>query len=120
MKEGLTMRGMNAVEAMLERLDEQDLLCASSDGVRAGLDAICMEARALCPVDTGALRASISIRMTPDGGEVYADAPYAAQVEVGTMERPAQPFLFPAMRAKEADAVLGVCRAVSRQVKGEG
>ena len=119
MKQGLMMRGMSEIKDMLERLSEEDLLFASSDGVRDGLNAICMEAKALCPVDTGALQASISVRMTPDGGEVYAGAPYAAQVEMGTMERPAQPFLFPAMRAKEQEAVLGVRKAVSRQVKGE-
>lgn len=119
MKQGLMMRGMSEIEGMLERLGEEALLFASSDGVQDGLDAICMEAKDLCPVDTGALRSSISVRMTPDGGEVYAGAPHAAQVEMGTMERPAQPFLFPAMRAKEREAVLGVCKAVSRQVKGE-
>lgn len=58
-------------------------------------------AKQLCPVDTGALRASI--RVTPTAPAlrmaVIATQAYAAHVEYGTLHSPAQPFLTPAARA---------------------
>jgi len=119
MNEGFSMTGMEAVLSMLERAEEGALYSAASVGMYEGLDAICSEAKILCPKDTGALQDSISVRMTQDRGEVYAGAPYAAHVEMGTAESRAQPFLYPAMKAKESDALLGVREAVSRQVRGE-
>lgn len=116
---GFSMAGADAVFSMLERVQESALVLSAEGGVREGLDAICMEAKALCPRDTGALQESIAVRMTPDGGEVYASAPHAVHVEMGTMESPAQPFLYPATKAKEGDALLGVRKAISRQVRGE-
>ena len=118
MKDGFAVRGLDAVSSMMERLEEGALLEAATNGIRAGLDAICEEAKVLCPKDTGNLCRSIAVRMTMDGGEVYAGAPYAAQVEMGTKERPARPFLFPAMRTNEQEAMRCVRSAISRQVKG--
>ena len=118
MNNGFTMKGMEGISAMLARLEESELRGAAYTGAQAGLEAICMEARMLCPKDTGALADSIAVRMTDDGGEVYAGAPYAVQVEMGTGERRAQPFLFPAMRAKEGEALRCVSEALSRQMKG--
>lgn len=78
---------------------------------RLGVD-IAEDARDACPVDTGALRASIYTRMRADGAAVQigADAPargwlgqglldytYALYVEMGTRYMNAQPFLRPAL-----------------------
>jgi len=119
MSNGFSMTGTDSVLSMLERIRESALVSSASGGVREGLDAICAEAKALCPRDTGALQESIAVRMTQDGGEVYAGAPYAVHVEMGTMESPARPFLYPAMQTEAGDALLGVREAVSRQVRGE-
>lgn len=56
------------------------------------------EARQLCPVDTGRLRASIRPRFYKEGlaADVYTDVDYAPFVEFGTSRMGAQPFLFPA------------------------
>ena len=58
-------------------------------------------ARQRCPVDTGALRASIAVaaNKTPNGTEVEISTgvSYARFVEFGTSDRPAQPFLRPAL-----------------------
>lgn len=54
-------------------------------------------ARKRCPVDTGALRNSISTKKIGDlEVETGAYMPYAAFVEYGTSKMKAQPFLFPA------------------------
>lgn len=73
-------------------------------------------ARQLCPVDTGALRASIrlepaqpELRMAvkAGGGAVT----YAHYIEYGTSRSPAQPFLTPAARA------INVGREVAAEIK---
>ena len=77
---------------------------------RLGVD-IADDARNACPVDTGALKASIYTRMRPDGHavQVGADAKargldqgeldytYALYVEMGTRYMEPQPFLRPAL-----------------------
>lgn len=58
------------------------------------------QAKARCPVDTGALRASIQGRLTGDtSGEVAVGQEYGVYVEYGTATAPAQPFLRPAAEA---------------------
>ncbi len=89
--------------------------------VTEGCEAVTIEAKALCPVDTGELQASIHVASvelvgTVVTGSVVADAPHAAYVEFGTGIRgsespgagagpysptwpgmPAQPYLRPAL-----------------------
>jgi HK97 gp10 family phage protein len=57
---------------------------------------VVIEAKRLVPVDTGALRDSISVI---DGSPmaVVADAPYSLYVELGTRHMAAQPYLMPAL-----------------------
>lgn len=60
-------------------------------------------ARQLAPVLTGNLRDSIAIEIPKSGNmlsvRVVASAPYAAFVELGTVNTEPQPFLGPAMQA---------------------
>lgn len=55
----------------------------------------------LAPTDTGALAASLHVEFEPHDGHpgvvVIADVPYAAFVELGTIDTPAQPYLRPAI-----------------------
>lgn len=57
------------------------------------------DAKQNAPVDTGRLRASIRFELRPDGlgGEVATNVTYAPYLELGTRNRPAGPFLFPAV-----------------------
>ena len=75
-------------------------LRSTDDLVRAGLT-VQNEARRLCPVDTGRLRASIIMKQgaTNRGPyvEVGTNVSYAAFVEYGTQHSPAQPYLRPAL-----------------------
>jgi len=58
-------------------------------GVLAGADAVKTEAQLLCPVDTGALQASLTVsELSEDAGvaeaAVYTEVEYAPYVEFGT------------------------------------
>lgn len=65
-------------------------------------DEVAEAARAICPVETGALRDSIAAHMGDSStaeAEIMAEVPYAAFVEFGTSLMEAQPFLRPALDA---------------------
>jgi HK97 gp10 family phage protein len=97
--------------------------------VQAGLDTIQQAAQALCPVDTGALRDSITTNIEDLGttirGSVGPTMPYASYVEYGTgrlgspapyphvMSWPgmkAQPYMRPAYDENK-DAIIDLFRA---------
>lgn len=61
------------------------------------------EAKNLCPVDTGRLRASIHPEFSADGldAQVVTNVEYSQYVELGTSRQPAQPFLFPAAEKEQ-------------------
>lgn len=80
----------DGLEALSEELDE---------AARESAERAAMEARRLCPVDTGRLRASIATSQVEGGWRFGSDAPYASLVELGTARTPAQPFLRPAIDA---------------------
>ena len=64
--------------------------------------AIAEQARADCPVETGRLRDSIGVEVLVNEADdmiearVYAAAPYAAAVELGSGKHAPRPFLLPA------------------------
>ena len=77
------------------------------------------EAKKLCPVDTGKLRASITpVIESWAAGYVGTNTHYAPYVEYGTEKMPAQPFLEPAFLEgkRQASKVFGeaIARAISR------
>lgn len=117
MRKEYAMSGLDTVLHLLERLNEERLAARAQDGMHDGLNALCEEARALCPRDTGELQASIHVRMTADCGEVAANAPHAVLLELGTAHSAAQPFLYPAMQLRKGEVMDGVQRAVSDYLK---
>ena len=77
------------------------------------------EAKILCPVDTGKLRASITpVIESWAAGYVGTNTHYAPYVEYGTRKMDAQPFLEPAFLEgkKQASKVFGqaISRAIAR------
>lgn len=62
---------------------------------------VASEAERIAPKDTGALASSIHVDLEFSDGHpgavIVADVPYAAFVELGTYDTPAQPFLRPAI-----------------------
>lgn len=117
MTDGFALLGHETVLTLLERLQEDTLAARAQDAARTELEAICEEAKALCPKETGTLQASIHVRITTGGGEVVADAPYAAAVELGSAHRMAQPFLFPALQMRQSEVISGVHRAMESVLK---
>ena len=117
MTDGFALLGHETVLTLLERLQEDALAARAQDAARAELEAVCEEAKALCPKETGALQASIHVRITAGGGEIVADTPHAAAVELGSARRTAQPFLFPALQMRQSEVIGGVHRAMESVLK---
>lgn len=87
-----------------------------SEIIAAGADRVCENAKSICPVDTGALRDSISVNTEGNRAEISANTDYAAYVEFGTSVMAPQPYLVPslignsgAVLAAMADAIAGIC-----------
>lgn len=74
---------------------------AAASAVSDACDEVCQTAKALCPIESGELKASIDAAAEAgDGGAagtVSASAAHAAFVELGTMKQSAQPYLQPAL-----------------------
>lgn len=69
--------------------------------VQETLYAIESTAKIRCPVDTGALRASIQSEMTSEtGGQVGTNILYSIFVEYGTSRQGAQPYMTPAAESE--------------------
>jgi HK97 gp10 family phage protein len=60
---------------------------------RAGAAVVAADMRAKAPVDTGALRNSITVSSAEEGAQVAATVPYARFVQFGTRYMEAQPFI---------------------------
>lgn len=87
-----------------------------SEIIAAGAEAVSESAKSICPVDTGALRDSISVSMEGNRAKISANTDYAAYVEFGTSKMAPQPYLVPslignsgAVLAAMADAIAGIC-----------
>lgn len=77
---------------------------AAQDAVAQTALSIESDAKQLAPVDTGRLRASISITFAPDrlSAEVGTNVSYAVHQEFGTRYQPGTPFLGPAYEMNRA------------------
>lgn len=91
-------------EVIVTENNIDDVLEALSESYLKGMERIGLAAekyaKALCPVDTGRLRNSITHFVVIDEGEPAAyigtDVEYGPYVELGTSRQKAQPFLRPA------------------------
>lgn len=82
------LRGGLNLEALRARCAEK-----AAQELETAANAVCAEAKALCPVETGHLRESVRVRAENGNRTVFTDCEYAAAVEFGTSRRSAQPFL---------------------------
>jgi HK97 gp10 family phage protein len=94
---------------------------AVKDAITGCADAVAAQARADCPVASGRLRDSVGSEIESDSdagvieARIFAAAPYAAAVELGSADSPPRPFLLPAAEAQ----VEPLRRAISRAVIGD-
>ena len=112
--------------AVVEQLD------AIAEAVTRGMTAaIAAETRAMqteaknrCPVETGALRESITGRMQAQGacveGTVGSGLAYAPLVELGTLQKPPQPYLTPALRMRKSVLAERIRQTVRQAVTTAG
>lgn len=61
------------------------------------------DAKSLCPVDKGILRASITYEVDGTTATIGTNTEYAPYVELGTSKMSAQPYLYPAYKANKKD-----------------
>lgn len=80
--------------------------------IKNGALAVERDAKMLCPVRTGNLRASIATHIEPLTAEVGTMVEYAGPVEFGTKKMSAQPFLYPALEANKEKIILEMKKAV--------
>ena len=73
---------------------------SSESILKEGCDRIKAQAKQLSPVDDGDLKESIDTKFDNEKykhtGYVYSDMDYALFVELGTRNRPPQPYMYPA------------------------
>lgn len=77
----------------------QAILSAAESGVSEATEEVQTLARSFCPVESGTLRESIEAECGGLSGRVSAGAAYGAYVELGSREKAARPFLYPAFSA---------------------
>ena len=75
------------------------------------------EAKKNCPVDTGNLRASITVDINGVEAEVGTDVEYAPFVEYGTSKSKAQPFMTPAKQTVEGQLNKIIEKEVKKYVR---
>jgi HK97 gp10 family phage protein len=74
--------------------------------VSTAADFVESHAKAIVPVDTGALKGSIKAAVIGSNAVVEASMPYAGYVEWGTRKMAAQPYLRPAFEALRWNNIL--------------
>jgi HK97 gp10 family phage protein len=112
----------SAFKALPARVQNQLVRKGMTEAGRIVRDA----ARELAPVDTGELKKSIKARR-PKGAkrgeirrEVRADAPYAHIIEKGRKGAKAEPFLAPALEAKQSEVLQAIADSVRDGVREAG
>ena len=87
------LMGSSKINQVVQRAIEKGCLSIEAD------------AKQVCPVRTGNLRASIHTEIQPLRGEVGTNVQYAPYVEFGTSKQVAQPYLEPAF-LKNKDRII--------------
>lgn len=94
------IEGLENVQAMFEQ-KMNDITNKLSEGVAESCKVVEADAKAMCPVDTGGLRKSITSEVSGTTGVVGTNKEYAMYVEFGTYKMAAQPYLVPALKGNE-------------------
>lgn len=116
---------VRAISASLER-SAQRIGAQAAAVVRRSAQDIQRLAKQNAPVDTGALRASISVSYAGDGrnssmeAEIGPEAPYGIFLELGTSRMAPRPYLFPAADVVEPRYVAAMERLTDPFGNGDG
>ncbi len=112
------IRGAEALGARLERMKER-LYRGAEETVAEAAQAVCAEAAARAPVETGRLRSSIHASAEGVTAAVRCGCPYGAAVELGTSRQSARPFMQPAADTERANGSSCVGEGCAGGRKGE-
>ena len=118
---GVTIKGIGSLQAKLAKLDPLTRAGMVAGVYKAGLK-VEGDAKMMAPVDTGALRNSITTsgRTTADGAQasVGTSLEYAPYVELGTSRASAQPYLQPSLQKNKRTAQQIVVSEIRKAFKG--
>ena len=98
---------ITGLDSLMRKLDNMggDVLDALDKAVRQTTEVARGDARQNAPVDTGALKGSISTEFDRNAesstGTVYTNIEYGLYQEMGTVNMPAHPFMMPALNANK-------------------
>lgn len=96
------LKGYDKLVKQIEAIAEAEYTSALAKGVT---EAILPTMQFLTPVDTGELLESEGVDVNNDTVSLFAKAPHAAPVELGTVHMRAQPFMQPAIDTRKDDAL---------------
>ena len=98
---------ITGIDSLMRKLDSMggNVLDALDKAVRQTTEVARGDARQNAPVDTGALKGSISTEFDRNAesstGTVYTNIEYGLYQEMGTVNMPAHPFMMPALNANK-------------------
>lgn len=105
------------MDNILDRLDKIQELSGLQKGLMIASTRVEVDAKYLCPVDDGTLRASINSRVEGDVGIVGTNVEYAIYQEFGTIKMGAQPFLFPALEMNRENIKKDIAQALKEDMQ---
>lgn len=118
---GVTIKGIGSLQAKLTKLDPLTRAGMVAGVQKAGLK-VEGDAKLMAPVDTGALRGSITTSgmSTASGAQasIGSSLEYAPYVELGTSKASAQPYLQPALQKNKRTATNIVVSEIRKAYKG--
>ena len=125
-----TVTGAAEVSRILRDVGAQAVEAAKAETKRQA-EIIAADARTRCPVDTGALRDSITVTPSRDGlicrisanarnskGKRWPNFAYGQVVEFAPPDKGGKPFLYPAFDAHRDAAMSAIYDAVQRAIRG--
>lgn len=117
MKIKLEAKGIEETVANIRKLSPELKREISQQVAKSALN-IQKGAKERCPVDTGALRNSITVDFYGQmSAEIAPHMPYAPYVEFGTRKMKAQPYLFPAFEEERPKFEAGLKKAIEEATK---
>lgn len=117
MKIKFEFKGVEKTVANMKKLSPELKRKISQQVAKSALN-IQKGAKERCPVDTGALRNSITVDFYGQmSAEIAPHMPYAPYVEFGTRKMKAQPYLFPAFEEERPKYEAGLKKAIEEATK---
>jgi len=93
----MKITGLKDLEKKMKQLSNVARKEAKQEALYTGASVVLGHADNLAPVDKGYLKGSLDFEVGSDDADIFDTAEYAVDVEYGTVNMAAQPFLRPAL-----------------------